>query len=349
MPEPISVLVVDDSAFMRKMVTQILSDAEGIQVVGQAINGIDALAKIEKLRPDVVTLDVEMPQMDGIAALREINRTHKLPVVMLSSLTQAGAATTLQCLELGAVDFVGKPSGAISLDIEKIGAELVSKVKTAARTRFLKPVVAARPTHDFSRLPRRKSLIVIGSSTGGPRALQSVIPFLPADLKIPVVVVQHLPAPFTATLAQRLNEASALEVREIVSGETLQPGIVYVAVGSRHLEFDLHGRAAITDGPPVHGVKPSVDVTISSLVRTYGPRMLGVLLTGMGVDGAAGLKAIYNAGGSTMAEHESTCVVYGMPKAAIEMGVVQDIVPLDQIATKIAEVVAGQTPTLRAS
>lgn len=348
MHEAISVLVVDDSAFMRKMVTQILAGTDGISVVGQARNGLDALVQAEKLRPDVITLDVEMPEMDGVTALREIVKKFQIPVIMLSSLTQSGAKTTLQCLELGAVDFVAKPSGAISLDIEAIALELVSKVKAAAHARC-RPSVSTPQIQPVIGFPaRRKSVVVIGSSTGGPRALQAVIPALPRDLKVPVVVVQHMPPAFTATLAQRLNESSNLEVKEAEDGDRLTPGLVLVAPGGRHLEFDISGRAILSDAPPVHGVRPSVDVTLASLLRTYGSRMVGVLLTGMGCDGASGLRAIHFAGGTTIVEDESTCVVYGMPKAAVELCAVDYELPLGHIAMAIVETVAGQS-TARAS
>ncbi|HVT12296.1 MAG TPA: chemotaxis response regulator protein-glutamate methylesterase [Fimbriimonadaceae bacterium] len=344
MPESISVLVVDDSAFMRKMVTQILTGAGGISVVGQAHDGRDALLKAEKLRPDVITLDVEMPEMDGVTALREITTRFKIPVVMLSSVTQSGAATTMKCLELGAVDFVAKPSGSISLDIADVATELIAKVRAAVRSKHVAPIAAPK-VQPLIGGSSRKSVIVIGSSTGGPRALQAVIPALPANLKVPIVIVQHMPPTFTKTLAERLNVASGLEVKEAEEGDRLTPGQVLVAPGGHHLEFDSQGKAYFNDGPPVHGVKPSVDVTLASLVRTFGHRMVGVLLTGMGSDGAAGLRAIHLAGGTTIAESESTCVVFGMPKAAIEMRAVDFTVPLGHVAMAIVEAVTESSAT----
>lgn len=348
MQEMISVLVVDDSAFMRKMVTQILAGAGGITVVGQAHDGIDALQKAEKLHPDVITLDVEMPGMDGITALREITTKFKIPVVMLSSVTQSGAATTMKCLELGAVDFVAKPSGSISLNIVDVGAELVAKVRAAARSKHVAPLSAPK-VQPLIGGHSRKSVVVIGSSTGGPRALQAVIPALPVNLKVPIVVVQHMPPTFTRTLAERLNESSGLQVKEAAEGDRLTPGQVLVAPGGYHLEFDPTGKVVLNDGPSVHGVKPSVDITIASLVRTFGHRMVGVLLTGMGCDGAAGLRAIHLAGGATLVEAESTCVVFGMPKAAIEMRVVDFTIPLGHIAMAIVEAVTDQSSSARAS
>jgi two-component system chemotaxis response regulator CheB len=352
----LKVLVVDDSAFMRKMVCEILSRDPGLCVVGPARDGADALVKLETLQPDVITLDVEMPVLDGFGTLTEIMRRRPTPVVMVSSLTQRGAEATLRCLELGAVDFVGKPSGSISLDIEKVAADLIAKVKSAAKARLL-PLTQhlssqslksssppVRPIPAFGSPSKAKQIrsagsgvLVIGASTGGPRALQTLIPALPADLRLPVVVVQHMPAGFTASLAQRLDLISPLEVREAAEGDLLRVGRILVAPGGRHLEFDSGGAVHLTDDPPVHGVRPSVDVTLASLTRLYGAHVAAVLLTGMGRDGARGLKAIHALGGETFAEDETTCTVYGMPKAAVELGGVGCLLPLPQIAPALVE------------
>ena len=337
---PVRVLVVDDSAFMRKMVSEILTRDPGLSVAGQARDGADALAKLETLQPDVITLDIEMPVLDGISTLTEILRRRPTPVVMLSSLTQAGAEATLRCLELGAVDFVGKPSGAISLDIEKIGGELIGKVKAAARARLPggPPAPAARP--DVPSAPRvgpeKIAVLALGASTGGPRALQQIVPMLPAGLGVSIVIVQHMPAGFTASLAKRLEQTSPFTAREAADGDRLRPGQILVAPGGRHLQFEAGGVARLTDEPPIHGVRPAVDVTLSSLAGLYGPRLLAVLLTGMGRDGARALKQISDRGGLTLAEDESTCVVYGMPKAAFDLGGVGRLLPLGEIAPAIA-------------
>lgn len=353
-PPPVRVLVVDDSAFMRKMVGEILAKTPGIVVVGQARDGADTIRQSEALRPDVVTLDVEMPVMDGIAALTALRaRRPDLPVIMLSSLTQAGADTTLRCLEIGAFDFVGKPSGAISLDIERVGAEIVAKVKaaaaaaTTART-AARPVPPSPPMLGGSKVGRRgekakaPSVLVIGASTGGPRALQTLVPALPADLGVPVVIVQHMPPGFTAALATRLNDASPLTVREAKAGDALRTGVVLVAPGGHHLIFDADGCAVLSDEPPVHGVRPAVDVTLGALAARYGARVTAVLLTGMGRDGARGLKMVHEAGGETFAEHESSCVVYGMPRAAVELDAVGHLLPLGRIAPAVCEFIAGR-------
>lgn len=356
---PIRVLVVDDSAFMRKMVSEILARDPSLCVVGQARNGADALAKMEMLSPDVITLDVEMPVLDGFGALMEIMHRRPTPVIMLSSLTQAGADATLRCLELGAVDFVGKPSGAISLDIEKIAGEIIAKVKAAAGARVLSHLTSSPPfpvmegrkeeaeARRFSGSPNltgkggepqraRMDVLFIGASTGGPRALQTLIPALPADLGVPIVIVQHMPSGFTASLARRLEQTSPFTVREAVAGDRLQPGRILVAPGGHHLQFDSGGTAQLTEEPAVHGVRPAVDVTLASLAHWYGPHMIAVLLTGMGKDGARGLKMVSDRGGQTLAEDEATCVVYGMPKAAVELGGVKHLLPLPEIASAIA-------------
>lgn len=361
---PIRVLVVDDSAFMRKMVTDILARDPALCVAGTARDGADALTKLDSLRPDVVTLDVEMPVMDGYGALAGIMSRRPTPVLMLSSLTQAGADATLRCLEMGAVDVVGKPSGSISLDIEKVAAELITKVKAAAGVRFPSRTPAAREhrtrdtdTRDtdtragearagearvFAPPPaavhsgaRPPAVLIIGASTGGPRALQTLVPGLPADLGLPIVIVQHMPPGFTASLARRLSQTSPFPAREAEAGDRLVPGQILVAPGGHHLEFAPDGTARLTDDPPLHGVRPAVDVTLASLAHLYGPRVLAVLLTGMGRDGARGLKLVLDRGGQTLAEDESTCVVFGMPKAAADLGGVGRLLPLPALAPAI--------------
>ncbi len=346
MQNRIRVLVVDDSALMRKMVSDLLSQDAEIQVVGHARDGQDALAKMEILAPDVITMDIEMPVMDGVVALTEIMKRRPTPVVMLSSLTQQGAETTMRCLRLGAVDFVPKPSGSISLDLPKIGAELIEKVRGAYRAKesLLKrkaDAVTQIQPKTFARISpasgRIEGMLLIGSSTGGPRALHTLVPHLPADLGVPVVIVQHLPELFTAMLASKLEEESHFRVREAINGDVLRAGTILVAPGGKHLQFDKNGVAELNNAPTVHGVRPSIDVTLASLIPLYREKMVAVLLTGMGRDGAAGLKALKELGGETIAEHESTCVVYGMPKTAVEMGAANQVLPLPIIADAIKE------------
>jgi two-component system chemotaxis response regulator CheB len=342
----IRVLVVDDSAFMRKMIGEILERDPGICVIGQARDGAEALLKVEALKPDVVTLDIEMPVLDGIATLVQILSRFPTPVVMLSSLTQEGAKATLKCLDIGAVDFIGKPSGAISLDINKVGQEIIGKVKAAAAAKLSphsQPALRRVLEAPVRSRPGRISVLAIGASTGGPRALQQVIPMLPADLGVPIVVVQHMPPGFTTSFAARLDQTSPFSAREARDGDRLKVGQILVAPGGKHLLFDSHGVAKLTDEPPVHGVRPAIDVTFMSLASIHGADMLAVILTGMGKDGARSLKQVFDKGGMTIAEDESTCVVYGMPKAAVELGGVKSVLALQDIAPTIVQICRNST------
>lgn len=352
----IKVLVVDDSAFMRKVISDIINSQNDMQVVGVARNGEEALQKAQELGPDVVTLDVEMPVMDGITALKKIMETDPVPVVMLSSLTQNGAEMTMKALQLGAVDFVPKPSGTISLDIAKVSEDIVRKVRIAALAR---PQIrrlfsgagslgsVARPVSPGIPLSRPvggrlEKLVLIGTSTGGPKALHEVIPRLPGDLEAGVLIVQHMPPGFTASLAARLDGISGLRVKEAEHGEVIAPGTAYVAPGDYHLlvmtdkETGL-GRLLVnlTFDPPVSGHRPSVDAMFESVARSFWGHIVGVIMTGMGQDGAKGVIHLKKRGAKIIAEDSSTCIVFGMPKAAIETGQVDKVVPLPEIAQEI--------------
>lgn len=344
MGDEIRVLVVDDSAFMRKVISDFIQQEPDLVLVGTARDGQDALEKVAALKPHVVTLDVEMPRMDGLAALREMVRRFQVAVVMVSSLTQEGAETTIKALALGAVDFVGKPSGSISLDMDKVRNDLLHKVRLAARAkvghRKLPLHLAPRnkkPALPAPAGPAADRLVVIGCSTGGPGALHQVIPRLPAQLAAGVIVVQHMPPGFTRSLATRLDELSSLSVREAADGDVIAPGVVYVAPGGAHLLVEKDGRLSINHDPPLHGVRPAVDKTLEAAVRIYGSRCLGVIMTGMGYDGAKGVMELKKAGGRVIAEHESTCVVYGMPKVVVEMGNADRVVPVTEIAAAVVE------------
>jgi two-component system chemotaxis response regulator CheB len=343
-PTPVRVLVVDDSAFMRFSISQHLNGRDGIQVIATARDGQEALELIPSLNPDVVTLDVEMPRLDGISTLREIMTRFPRPVVMLSSLTREGAVTTIQALTLGAVDFITKPDR--QLDIQTVMDEAAHKIKRAANAR-VRPFALARPAppskpvveKPVRPLKNNEPIVVIGSSTGGPRALNEVVPALPASLPAAVVIVQHMPAGFTHSLAERLNSLSKLLVREAQPGDRLMAGQALLAPGGFHMVLDENEQIALNQNSPVHGVRPAIDVTLTSLVQRYGKRVISVILTGMGSDGTNGSVLLHSVGGTVIAEHESTCVVWGMPRSVLEKQAVDVVVPLPDVADAIQKAV----------
>lgn len=352
----VRVLVVDDSAFMRKILTDLLQSDPAITVVGTARDGKEGVAKIQALTPDVVTMDVEMPHLDGFGALRELMLVRPTPVVMVSSHTRAGTEATIRALALGAVDFVAKPSGSISLNMRVARDELVEKVKGAARAtprprrvladlpslhRERKRVAATSDLADWSAMPQTAAdrLVVIGCSTGGPGALHQVLPKLPADLPAGVLVVQHMPAGFTRTLAQRLDAISAIHVKEAEEGDLVVSGQVFVAPGGFHMAVDRDRQIRLNQDPPLHGVRPAVDRTLEAAVAVWGARIVGVILTGMGYDGARAMVHLKKQGGRTVAEDASTCVVYGMPKVVAEMGAADHLLPIYEVAETIVRLV----------
>jgi len=344
----VKVLVVDDSAFMRKIISDILEEDPKIKVIDRARDGKEAVEKTLKLDPDVITLDVEMPGMDGLAALKEIMRLKPTPVVMVSSLTRKGADTTMKALALGAVDFVAKPSGAISLDMKDVAQELREKVLIAASASVEKLIGIAPPTKEPVRpiQIKRKNIevVAIAASTGGPRAIQNVLGNVKTTSIAPIVVVQHMPAGFTKSFAERLNEISILEVLEGYDNLQLKPGMVVIAPGGSHLIVE-YNRAKqlicrLSDMPPLHSVKPAADLLFLSVADIVGDTSLGIILTGMGRDGAEGAKAIRQRGGYVIAESSDTCVIYGMPKAAVEKGAVDEVLPLHAIPIRIEELAA---------
>jgi two-component system chemotaxis response regulator CheB len=350
----IKVMVVDDSVFMRKVIADIVNHEPDMEVIGSCRNGQESLEMIKKLNPDVITMDVEMPVMDGIQALGAIMKEHPLPVIMLSSLTQTGADATMKALHLGAVDFVPKPSGSISLDLEKVAEELVSKLRIAASLRDRLGLVRPGPHLKEMPQPAKVSagqgslakLVLIGTSTGGPKALHEVIPHLPGDLPAGVLVVQHMPPGFTRSLAERLNSLSAVTVKEAQDGEAVRQGHVYIAPGDFHLKVkhigDFSNRRLLvnlTQDPPVSGHRPAVDSMILSAVKEFWGPLVGVIMTGMGQDGTKGAMAIKEKGGKVIAEDKSSCIVFGMPKSVIETGNADKIVPLTGIAHEITKAV----------
>jgi two-component system chemotaxis response regulator CheB len=350
---PIRVLVVDDSAFMRRVISEAITSQPDMQLLDVAHSGLDALVKVEQLQPDVVTLDVEMPEMDGLTALRHLMTRYPRPVVMLSTQTQQGAVTTLRALSIGAVDFVAKPSGSISLDFHRVRDELIHKIRVAATARVRaatavdQPVSLAPRTGPATRTNGFERLVIIGSSTGGPRALGALMPRLPRDDKTAYVIVQHMPAGFTKSLAERLDATSALDIREAARGDRLAADAVLVAPGDHHLKVNAAGVVDLDDGPRVHGVRPSVDVFLESVAGHFASRAVVAILTGMGQDGSSGAVAVHQRGGYVLAEDESTCVVWGMPRAVVERGAADRVVPLEGMAEAIVSAISARTAGVR--
>ena len=346
-------LVVDDSAFMRRVISEMVDACPGFRTVGTARDGAQALQLVHALDPDVVTLDVAMPVLDGLQALGYIMSEAPRPVVMLSAGADTidGASPTVRALELGAVDFVPKPSGAISLDFGAVRERLHGALRAAACTNLggvrvlARPVLAAHSGAQRQEQAARR-VVVVAVSTGGPSALAQVLPALPPDLDAAVLVAQHMPPGFTASLARRLDSLSAMRVTEVEGGETLVGGRVYLARGGAHLRVARGGRdgappvAALDEGAPVWGVRPSADLLFASAVEHFGAATLGVVLTGMGRDGAEGLAAVRLAGGRALVQDRASSVVYGMPHAALERAGADRVLPLRDVARAIVELVA---------
>lgn len=344
----IRVMVVDDSVVIRRLLTDILGQAPDVEVVGVAPNGKIALAKLTQLNPDLVTLDVEMPEMDGLETLTELRKTHpKLPVIMFSTLTDRGAEATLDALARGASDYVAKPAnvGSVTAGISSVKEQLIPKIKSLCPGVCVPSPVASVPR---PKLPARSAgitkpfnrfeVVVIGSSTGGPQALAQVLSGLPANFPCPIVVVQHMPPVFTQHLANRLNQECALEVVEAKGGETLQPGRVLIARGDYHLEVRRAGVAVVTacqQNPPENSCRPAVDVLFRSAASCFGASCLGVVLTGMGQDGLRGSEHVVHAGGIVITQDEKSSVVWGMPRAVTEAGLAAKTLPVTAIATEL--------------
>jgi two-component system chemotaxis response regulator CheB len=352
----IKVLVIDDSALVRKTITETLALDPEIEVVGMANDPLIAMDKVERLQPDVITLDMEMPRMDGLTYLRQMHaKRSPVAVVVISSLTPQGSSVALAAMDAGASEVLAKPDGNTS--IGALAAKLSFHVKAAyaakQRTRhhpkapFTPAVRPAQVSHPASHAkPGDRRLIVIGASTGGVEALRSLLPALPQGLP-PILVVQHIPAFFSKAVAERLNTLTPYEVREAVNDEAILPGECLIAPGNHHLMVvaDAHGyRTRLTQSPPVHHCRPAVDLLFRSAAQTAGAHTLAILLTGMGSDGALGMHAIHQVGGINLTEHEDSCVVYGMPRAAVNLGVVDKLVMLEQMPKALLEALA-ELPT----
>ena len=349
------VLIVDDSAFMRKVLETIFNADDQLQVAGQAKDGREAVALAESLKPDVITMDINMPHMDGLQATAQIMTTNPKPIVIVSSESKEGAASTLKSLELGAIEFVAKPSSAIDLDMNSVKDELLRKVKMAAKVRVVRTASrlastlqgsnGSAPAHAKSAAPRatapasaeqRFPVVVLAASTGGPATVMRLAPGLTKDFPAAVILVQHMPAAFTSQYAAQLEEFTEIRVKEAEANDSLQPGTLYICPGGQHLRVSPTGRIQLdsTTGR-LNGYLPNIDVTLESVAAFAGPMGIAAILTGMGNDGAVGSKAIKSAGGIVFAQDEATCVIFGMPAEAIKTGAVDQVLPIDDIYSAI--------------
>jgi two-component system chemotaxis response regulator CheB len=341
------VLIVDDSAFMRKVLEEIIRTDPKLEVVGQAKDGREAISMAQALQPDVLTMDINMPRMDGLEATQVIMTQNPRPILIVSSESRQGAASTLRALELGAIDFVSKPSSGIDLDMKNVGDELLGKLKMAAKVR----VVRTAALHDHSGVvdtstrilstkevgnpDARIPLVMIAASTGGPATLMRLMPRFPKDFPAAVVLVQHMPVTFTSQLSVQLTEVSSIRVKEAEANEALQTGTFYVCPGSHHLRISMTGRIKLDDGPRISGYRPCADVAFESAATYGGPNVVGVVLTGMGNDGAKGVQALKAARGCVLAQDEATSVIFGMPAEAIRTGSVDHVVGIDEMYSAI--------------
>ncbi|MCQ2014215.1 protein-glutamate methylesterase/protein-glutamine glutaminase [Clostridium butyricum] len=380
--EKVRVIVVDDSAFMRKAISDMIESCADFEVIAKFRDGRELVEKVDKFNPDLITLDVHMRDLDGLATLKELKRMGKnYPIIMLSSATTEGSELTLECLDNGAITFITKPSGSISLDIDKVKERLIDEIKgitsnirvdkssnihmrqiaSNKESEIENKINDRRVNTHFSQrkeidnsekpspminnkvIPKNKKIdaVVIGASTGGPKALQQVLTKLPANLNVPVFVVQHMPEGFTKVFAERLNKVCNLNVTEAEDGMSINRNTIYIAKGGSHMIIDSSIRVSLNKEPSIWGVRPAVDKLFESASKVYGGNLLSVVLTGMGKDGAEGSKRIKDCGGITISEDKSTCTIYGMPKAAYETGKIDLVLPLDQICNKIAEIVKG--------
>lgn len=344
---PIKVLIVDDSALIRALLKEIIQQDPELQLVGQAPDAYVARDLIKQLNPDVITLDIEMPRMDGLTFLEKLMNARPTPVVMISSLTESGSEATFRAMELGAVDFIAKPKLGIREGMEAYADDIRDKIKAASRARLHKPRAAGKTMDSSDKVPREsrtpiigtEKIIAIGASTGGTEAIKDVLIDLPADSP-GIVITQHMPPGFTRTFAERLNRLSRLHVVEAKGGERILPGHAFVAPGDHHLLVERSGANYVTrlsDGPQVHRHRPAVDPMFESVAQCAGRNVIAALLTGMGKDGAIGLKAIRDAGGYTLAQDEASCVVYGMPKEAVLLGGAEEVLSLEQIAEALMQ------------
>jgi two-component system, chemotaxis family, protein-glutamate methylesterase/glutaminase len=350
----IKVLIVDDSAFARYNISKYICSDGNIEVTGTSHDGYDAIKKVKSLRPDVVTMDIEMPHLDGLQALEQIMSDCPTPTIMLSSLTSEGAEATIRALELGAVDFFLKPSLTSSENKDLLFNELIKKIKHTSRVNINcltsnREVIYKKELTDTRSFRQPvitenldiAKLIIIGSSTGGPRSLYQIIPTIPSNIPAAILIVQHMPPKFTGTMAERLNELSNINIKEAQNGDEILEGHALIAPGGYHMIVGKNKKILITEDKPRSGLRPAVDVTMESAVNIYGRLCTGVILTGMGHDGTEGASLIKAAGGTVLAQDEESCVVFGMPRSVIENGLANKVVPLNEM---VKEIIANCTP-----
>lgn len=341
--DKVKVLVVDDSAFMRKVIKDLINSQHDMEVLDTAKDGEDAILKVMSLKPDVVTLDIEMPKLNGLEALKQIKKISSCEVIMLSSLTYSGSWTTMEALSIGAFDFIQKPSGSISLDIQKIKEDLFEKIRYA-KTKTKRITKDSSNSLQNIESPKAKinaakiDAILLGASTGGPKVLYDVITKIPGDIGVPIFVVQHMPAGFTKAFAERMDKYSELKVVEASDNEIIKPNVVYVAPGGYHMLLNSN-KIKLDLSPSIHGVRPAVDKLFISASTIYGGNILCCIFTGMGKDGAEGVKTIKSKGGYAISQDEMTSVVYGMPRAAFETGDIDIVLPDYKIAEEITRIV----------
>jgi two-component system chemotaxis response regulator CheB len=359
--EKIRVLVADDSAFMRKVLLSILDSDGAFEVVGEARDGRETVEKSARLRPHVITMDINMPHMDGLQATEVIMSTDPRPILIVSAESKEGADATLRALEMGAIDFVAKPSGGIDLDMSSVREELVRKLRIASKVRVIRNLVRSAPAKvvrveespqepptpagNGSRLP----VAVLAASTGGPATLMKLVPDFAANFPGALLVVQHMPGAFTRQFAEQLAAVSRLPVKQADNGDVLRAGHVYICPGDSHMRVAPPGRIVLDHGPRIGGYRPSIDVTLESVAALAGSNAAAVILTGMGNDGARGVMAIQENGGLVLAQDEATSVIFGMPSEAIRTGVVEQVLPLAQIAAAVSRRMMNLPGTLRAA
>lgn len=367
--DKVKIIVVDDSAFMRKAISDMIESESGFEVIAKFRDGRELVEKIDKYNPDLITLDVHMKDLDGLATLKELKRLGKsYPVIMVSSVTTEGSELTLECLDNGAISFVTKPSGSISLDIVKIKNNLIEQIKSIANNSgYRKKLDNAndnlnckvnntaisnninevkelnKRVNNIMVMPKNKKIdaVVIGASTGGPKALQEVLTKFPENLGVPVFVVQHMPEGFTKVFSERLDKICKMKVIEAEEGMKININTIYIAKGGRHMTVGTNSLIHLNEEPPIWGVRPAVDKLFNSAISVYKGNLVSAILTGMGRDGAEGTKNIKDSGGVTISEDKSTCTIYGMPKAAYETGKVDFVIPLEQIASNIINIIKG--------